>query len=325
MVQTRQVAAEAHTVNTASTAEQAIPAEVCLSGEDGFFRRYRWLVWLGAVVVVTTVSWNLPWLGGAVVVVAALSWSLMTYVDRVGREFFSKGQEVVVRLNSMARVLRSRDLAALAGFYAPDFQGSLLGLTNLRLVDDRDDIRIYALQSKDEIPNHQAARAEWQAYIEGFDSIEEVQLHLDRLEQWRGTDEVVARVRYELIGVPKGEPQAGIDRAYFRMQFDVSQQPCTIRSAELLEGDRVISARPLFVDVAAKAGINFTNQYYPAFLGQPLQFGMIRYGPAGITVVDYDNDGYYDLFIPDGVEAKLFRNKGDGTFEDVTAQAGLAA
>ena len=29
-------------------------------------------------------------------------------------------------------------------------------------------------------------------------------------------------------------------------------------------------------------------------------------------MVDYDNDGYYDLFIPDGVEAKLFRNKGTG-------------
>src|SRR5947207_2717531 len=51
---------------------------------------------------------------------------------------------------------------------------------------------------------------------------------------------------------------------------------------------------------------------------------MIRYGPGGITAVDYDNDGFYDLFIPDGVESKLYRNRGDGTFEDVTRQAGLA-
>jgi hypothetical protein len=51
---------------------------------------------------------------------------------------------------------------------------------------------------------------------------------------------------------------------------------------------------------------------------------MLRYGPAGITAVDYDNDGLYDLFIPDGVESKLFRNRGDGTFEDVTARAGLS-
>src|SRR2546430_1116007 len=51
---------------------------------------------------------------------------------------------------------------------------------------------------------------------------------------------------------------------------------------------------------------------------------MIRYGPAGITTVDYDNDGFYDLFIPDGVESKLFHNRGDGTFEDTTVRAGLA-
>ena len=36
---------------------------------------------------------------------------------------------------------------------------------------------------------------------------------------------------------------------------------------------------------------------------------MIRYGPGGITAVDYDNDGFYDLFIPDGVESRLFRNR----------------
>src|SRR5437588_3131812 len=51
---------------------------------------------------------------------------------------------------------------------------------------------------------------------------------------------------------------------------------------------------------------------------------MIRYGPGGITAVDYDNDGLYDLFIPDGVESKLYRNRGDGTFEDVTSKAGLS-
>ena len=68
-------------------------------------------------------------------------------------------------------------------------------------------MRIYAFQSKDEIPQYQAALAEWQAYIEGFASIEEVRLHVDRLEKWQGTSAVVARVRYELIGVPKGEPR----------------------------------------------------------------------------------------------------------------------
>jgi hypothetical protein len=167
------------------------------------------------------------------------------------------------------------------------------------------------------------AVAEWRAYLDGFESIEEAGLHVHRLEKW-DSGELVASVRFEVIGTPKGASQAGIDRGFFRMRFESSDTGLKIREASLIEGDRIISDKPQFSNVAKAAGIDFLNQYYPAFLNQPLKFAMIRYGPAGITTVDYDNDGFYDLFIPDGVESKLFRNKGDGSFEDVTAKAGLA-
>jgi len=57
-----------------------------------------------------------------------------------------------------------------------------------------------------------------------------------------------------------------------------------------------------------------------------------RAGPAdfpggyghGVTVGDYDNDGRPDLFVTRWQSYALYRNKGDGTFEDVTARAGLA-
>jgi hypothetical protein len=51
-------------------------------------------------------------------------------------------------------------------------------------------------------------------------------------------------------------------------------------------------------------------------------------GGAGIAVGDYDNDTHLDVFVtavesPDGSPPNvLFRNRGDGTFEDVTAAAG---
>ncbi|MCU1328016.1 MAG: hypothetical protein JWN34_3386 [Bryobacterales bacterium] len=44
---------------------------------------------------------------------------------------------------------------------------------------------------------------------------------------------------------------------------------------------------------------------------------------AGITVGDYDNDGFDDLFITCWGQNLLFHNNGDGTFSDVTAKAGL--
>ena len=43
----------------------------------------------------------------------------------------------------------------------------------------------------------------------------------------------------------------------------------------------------------------------------------------GVAVGDYDNDGHPDLFVTRWRSYALYRNRGDGTFEDVTARAGL--
>ena len=45
----------------------------------------------------------------------------------------------------------------------------------------------------------------------------------------------------------------------------------------------------------------------------------------GAAVGDYDNDGRTDLYVTAYGGNILYRNRGDGTFEDVTAKAGVAA
>jgi enediyne biosynthesis protein E4 len=53
--------------------------------------------------------------------------------------------------------------------------------------------------------------------------------------------------------------------------------------------------------------------------------GLVRTGwSSAVTVGDYDNDGFDDLFITYYGHNVLYRNNGDGTFTDVTARAGLA-
>ena len=62
-----------------------------------------------------------------------------------------------------------------------------------------------------------------------------------------------------------------------------------------------------FQDVTASAG-----------LVCPSGFGM------GCTVGDYDGDGRDDLYVTQVGSNRLYRNRGDGTFEDTTARAGVA-
>ena len=60
-----------------------------------------------------------------------------------------------------------------------------------------------------------------------------------------------------------------------------------------------------FTDVTHKAGLDVE------------MFGL------GVTVGDYDNDGYDDLFVTAYGQSHLFHNNGNGTFTDVTQKAGL--
>ncbi len=70
-----------------------------------------------------------------------------------------------------------------------------------------------------------------------------------------------------------------------------------------------------FGDVTMEAG--FTNQYIntdiTASLGEKL----------GASWGDYDNDGYPDLYLANSREDQLYHNEGDGTFKDVTEEAGV--
>ncbi len=53
--------------------------------------------------------------------------------------------------------------------------------------------------------------------------------------------------------------------------------------------------------------------------------GIDVYGNNGVAAGDFDGDGWDDLYVcqPAGLPNRLYRNRGDGTFEDVTERAGV--
>jgi hypothetical protein len=249
--------------------------------------------------------------------------SIFKTIDRRGEQFFQAGRTVVTFLDQMAQSLRRHDTAAIEHLYAESFYGQKLGLTDLSPISERDGVRQAAFHAGCDVVSRHDVIAEWLAYIHGFDQIEEVSLHVHRIEEWRKPGQLAASVRLELLGTPSRERASGIDRAHLRIVWQVREEILEICDQSLIEGERIVCGDVHFKDVSRTAGIDFVNQYYPPFLTQSLKFGMIRYGPGGISAVDYDNDGFYDLFIPDGVSSRLFRNRRDGTFEDVTDEAGL--
>jgi hypothetical protein len=84
-----------------------------------------------------------------------------------------------------------------------------------------------------------------------------------------------------------------------------------------------------FVDVGAQAGLT-----HPTFYGENEKSTYIlEVMGAGCAFIDYDNDGWMDIFmlsgrrlesVPAGSSNRLYKNNRDGTFTDVTEKAGLA-
>ncbi|MGH9503997.1 MAG: FG-GAP-like repeat-containing protein [Terriglobales bacterium] len=139
-------------------------------------------------------------------------------------------------------------------------------------------------------------------------------------------------VRYELVGAARDfyrEQRVG----QWELEWEASAAG-EYRLRRWQPGDETQSrsAAPVFVDIAAQAFAG--NASYSSQLLRGVDYwrtvldvacGIDIYGHNGVSIGDIDDDGFDDLYIcqPAGLPNRLYRNRGDGTFEDITEASGV--
>jgi enediyne biosynthesis protein E4 len=118
--------------------------------------------------------------------------------------------------------------------------------------------------------------------------------------------------------------QSGTASSPHPLQLDAQHRPITA-------GGFVNSGPIIFEDISEKAGLTkWTHK-----MGTPDKTYLLETKGSGIGLIDYDNDGWLDIYVVNGStfdaldgkqtppHAALFHNNHDGTFTDVAVQAGV--
>jgi len=139
----------------------------------------------------------------------------------------------------------------------------------------------------------------------------------------------VAQRTVDAVAAPAAQPpaqQSGMaaDAAHMA-EYDAQHRPITA-------GGFVKSGTVVFQEVAEKAGL----ARWRNVTGTAAKRLIIEEKGSGVCLIDFDHDGWLDIYLVNGStfdalsdkaaapHAALFRNNHDGTFSDVTEQAGVA-
>src|SRR5947199_4449503 len=139
------------------------------------------------------------------------------------------------------------------------------------------------------------------------------------------------RMRYDVAGRKAGASfEERVGAWNFEWERDSSGK-LWIRKWQGISQTRSRAERPIFRDVTA-ASLGKNRSYQEQLLRGADHWrtvldgasGIDVYGNNGLAVGDFDNNGFDDLYVcqPAGLPNRLYRNRGDGTFEDVTEKSG---
>ena len=129
--------------------------------------------------------------------------------------------------------------------------------------------------------------------------------------------------QFPQVGKPSGAGGIATGGA-FKAQYDAAHRPITA-------GGTVKTGPVVFTNVAAKAGLTVWHRTS----GAPEKRMILEAKGGGVALLDYDNDGWLDIYLVNGStmnamsgketppRSALFHNNHDGTFTNVAVQAGV--
>jgi Flp pilus assembly protein TadD/peroxiredoxin len=174
---------------------------------------------------------------------------------------------------------------------------------------------------------------EIKTYLATVSRVETAEFEITGIEEIAGFSPLVRiEIRYDLVGTGTDTTREQ------RVGYWVTQWTRNaVNEWRVLRweasGETFSRARaPIFIDVTSQAlgeTASYKNQilhgvdYWRTVLDGAC--GIDVYGNNGSAVGDFDNDGLDDLYVcqPPGLPNRLYHNRGDGTFEDVTEKAGV--
>jgi tetratricopeptide (TPR) repeat protein len=178
--------------------------------------------------------------------------------------------------------------------------------------------------------SREAFIAELRSVLAVFSSVITADFQITRIDVQ--TDPTIqTRIRYELVGTGEGfhrEQRVG----QWEISWNLSDKGPQVAHWRTLEEVYSRAAAPVFADISSGAFKDCSSYQEQLLHGSDYwrtvldgASGIDIYGHNGVSVGDIDSDGFDDLYVcqPAGIPNRLYRNRGDGTFEDITETSGL--
>ena len=236
-----------------------------------------------------------------------------------------------------ASLLRSpKETEAIERHFAADFSGYAPTAVESRTPLPGPIVRVTKKPLQRTLLERKAFVQLWRQNLEPFSRILTAEFQITRIDAAQSSPNtlpstVKTRVRYELVGTGPGVHRRQ-DIGQWDLEWQNSAGQFLLRRWEALEETTSYTANPVYVDTTAKAFSS--NDSYSAQLQRGVDHwrtvldvacGIDIYGHNGVSVGDINGNGFDDLYIcqPAGLPNRLYRNRGDGTFEDVTEGSGV--